>query len=95
MNGNVVGWMAISGSVFGAGGVLVGRFLERGPAFREGVDRGLKIAEIEAQEQASNAALEKAKIERWQALMEGLPPPEPPVGRHGHPGPCSHERGCW
>jgi hypothetical protein len=95
VNGNVLGWMGIASSISGAAGVYAGRLLEWPSAYRQGVEAGRELAEIEARQRSAAEAVRAAQVERWQALMAGKAPPAGPVGAHGHEGPCSVERGCW
>lgn len=95
MNGFVLSWMAISGSLSGAAGVLAGRALERPSARREGIEAGKQIRDIELRQEQHNQAVMDAQVARWNAMIAGQKPPAPVVGAHGHAGPCSAERGCW
>jgi hypothetical protein len=95
VNGNVLGWVGIFSSISGAVGVVAGRRLEWPTAYRQGIDAGREMADIEARQQSQAEAVRAAQVERWQALMAGKAPPAGPVGAHGHEGPCSAERGCW
>lgn len=95
MNGNVLAWMGISSSVSGALGVLAGRRLEWRSAYNQGIGAGKALRDIELSQDQNNQAVLDAQVARWNAMLAGQKVPEATVGPHGHPGPCSHEFGCW